>query len=166
MNRNPAWLAPAALIALALFAVGAAVYAVRETPGRLRQIERRHAEWIALRDQSARRAAERDALAYATRAGASPPLPGWLREQRPAWKTEVREAERERITPDWSLQRVQVTIDRVNLVELGETLATLAALPAPWRAVEITIAAEDGGPGRGRATLVMEGLVRAPVAGS
>lgn len=166
MKTLPAWLSPMLLLVLAACALVLAARAFSGTAAQVRQIERRQADWQALRAQAAQRAAERAALAEATRAGGSPPLADWLRAQRPDWKTELREAERERISPDWSLQRMQVSMDRVNLDELGDTLAALAALPAPWRAIEITIEAGDGGPGRGRVSLLLEGLARAPAGGS
>jgi hypothetical protein len=57
---------------------------------------------------------------------------------------------------------MQVTIARVRLADLAETIETLARLPAPWRVVEINLTALETVPGIARASLILEGLARAP----
>lgn len=156
-----------AAVIVVLFAVGmiaTAAYSLRHAPDRVRQIERRHEEWSELRALAARLAADQSVLAAATREGGAPPLAEWFRAQRPTWPVELKDAESERVTADWSLSRMQVTIPRVALAELGETLVALARGPAPWRAVELNLSAIDAEPGFARAVLTLEGLARAPVA--
>lgn len=159
---------PARSVAVvALFGSGmilAGTHALNQSSGRVRQIERRHQEWSELRAHAARLAADQAALAEATREGGAPPLAEWFRVQRPAWTVELKEIDNERINADWSLRRIQVTIQRAPLPEFGATIEALARGPAPWRAVELNVSAIDAEPGFARAVLVLEGLARAPVA--
>ncbi|MCZ7593081.1 MAG: hypothetical protein M5U15_13525 [Kiritimatiellae bacterium] len=150
------------LVAL-LLALGALIFSAqtfRATPAKIAQITRRQADWLQLRQASAKRTADRATLMEMTRSGSATPLAEILRAQRPSWAAEVREKEREPITENWSLQRAQVTIASVNLADLGKTLDALAAERPPWRAAEISISASE--PGTARVSLLMEGLVQKP----
>lgn len=156
-----------ALMALlvAAFAVAmliASAYALREAPGRVRQVERRHQEWSALREQAARMAADQAALASATREGGAPPLAEWFRERHSSWAVELKDADVERINNEWALRRIQVTIPRAALADVGDAIEQLARGPAPWRAVELNLSALDAEPGYARVVLLLEGLARAP----
>lgn len=164
-TRQPRWI-PALVLAVAVASLLFAVTTWRDTPGRLNRIARRHADWERLHVEAQRIAADRAALADRTRSGAAPPLAEWLRAQRPDWKSDVREKDRERVTADWSIQRMQVTLDDVNLADMGATIDALTSARPGWRAAEITITAAESAPGRGRVTLILEGLVRTPAAGS
>lgn len=158
------WLGPALAIAAGIAAMLFSIQTLRDTPDRIAQITRRHADWTRLHQASAQLAADRAALDALTKNGGATPLADWLRSQHPNWTAEVREKEGERVTENWSLQRMQVTIPDVNLSELGATLDALAGLRPPWRAVEISISAAESGAGRGRASLLLEGLVNTPAA--
>ncbi len=163
MNGARSWgmAAAAGLLMLAAVAYSARTLAV--TPERLALVQRRHADWLHLRAQAAELAAHRAALAERTADGPAVPLGEWLRERRPGWTVDLREAGVERINRDWSLQRMNVTVADVNLADAGDTMAALAALQPPWRVMEVSLAAGDT-PGRGRVSWVLEGLVRTPAA--
>lgn len=154
------WIGPLVAALLAVGALALSVQTLRATPARLAQITRRQSDWQQLRQASEKIATDRAALAELTRNGGATPLAEWLRAQRPSWSAEIREKERERVTENWSVQRMQITIASVNLAELGTTLSALSAERPPWRATEISISAAD--PGTARVSLLMEALVEKP----
>jgi len=160
MSARPfAWLPTAFAASLAVVAVALSIHTLRVTPERIAQIERRKGDWRTLRTAAQRLATDRAALAEQTQNGPAANLADWMRSQRAAWTAEVQEKERERITENWSLQRMQVTIPNVNLVDLGTTLDALAVQTPPWRVAELSISAVESGAGRGRISLLLEGLV-------
>ncbi len=162
MIGSPDTRAAALLICLIAAMLSAAVYGLGAARERVRQIERRYADWKALREQGAQLEADRALLAEATRAGGAPPAAEWLRARYPDWTVELKELERESIDGEWFLRRLQVTIPRAPLADLGEAIDALGRLSAPWRTVELNLSALDATPGVARAVMVLEGLARAP----
>ncbi len=161
MSARPfQWFPTALVIALAIAALAFSVRTLRDTPSRIAQIERRKADWQRLHEAAQRVAADRATLAETTKNGPALNIADWMRTQRPTWTAEVREKERERISENWSVQRAQVTIPNVNLADFGTTLDALAAQNPPWRAAEISISAVESGAGRGRVSLLLEGVVK------
>lgn len=156
-QRQHAW---TALLAVAFAAAGAlTVYTARATPALVRQVERRHADLARLQDLAQSAAADRAAIDAVAAAGASAaPLADLVKSALPAVRADIQERETRALLENWHARRMDVMLEDVHLAEAGRLLATLEAGRPPWRAVEWQITATEGAPGRGRATLLLEGL--------
>lgn len=163
MNASrTAWIVPTLALLCAAVAMAVSVQTLRDTPARIKQLERRQAEAAQLATLAAERQGDLARLKDRARAGSAKSPGDWIRELKPNWTVELRDQDRIPVTADWSLQRTQATMGDVNLAELDDVLQRLAAVEPPWRAVEWTLTAVDSGAGRARVVLLLEGLVHTP----
>lgn len=138
------------------------LHAVRATPGLHQQIRRRQADIQRLQELARRHAGDQAALEAVAAAGpGAPALAELTRHALPGVRVEVQERESRALIEDWSVQWLDVMLEDVHLVEAGRYLAGLESGRPPWHVAEIQITASEGAAGRGRVTLLAEGLQRA-----
>ena len=145
---------------LAAVALWQTARTIADTPRNLAQLARRHGDLIQLQGLAERHAVNRAAVAALESTSGTPPeLKAWCQQQWPDLPVEVSERETVPLLPGWSVRRVDVRLADVTLAEVGHLLNQAEALRPPWRVVEAQLTAGSSA-GRGRASLVMEALVR------
>jgi len=153
-----------AWILLAAAAAGALAFSARTlvaTPGLMRQLQRRASDLERLRTLAADTASDRALLQALADTGGSPPSLGELvNAALPSAAAEFQVRETRALIEGWSLRRVDVILGDVSLADVGSLLARAEEARPPWRVAEFQVTASDGPGGRGRVTLVMEGLER------
>jgi len=158
---SPIWTSVLLLGAAAL-ALAFTAYTLGQAPGLRQQIARRQADLVRLQTLAGEQAVDRAALDALAAAGAgAPALPDLIKSVLPGTKVDLHERETQRLIEGWSVRLMDVMLDDVNLAEAGQLLLRLEAARPPWRVAELQITASEGSAGRGRVTLLTEGLQRA-----
>jgi len=79
-------------------------------------------------------------------------------EKVPSGRADIRRKEQRAIRDGWKVTRYDVIFNDAVLREVSDFITAAETVRPPWRIVECHITAATGAPGKGRVTMVLEGL--------
>ena len=151
--NSTAWLRGLA-VAACVAGCGLTVQSLYTAPEAARHLKQKVADLRSLQALAAAQARQFEQLPSKT----PPPLGELVNTTVPGAHYNQRLRESRLAKAGWSVRSVEVSFDDLRLADLATFLERAENKRPPWHLVECSFTASDPTPGRGRASLVLEGL--------